>query len=517
MTQKIITVLVLVFVLFSCSGDSESPDGQDNPNDSTDTTVPVISIANLTSILAVTTSIDVTITDASDDVLSRILIDGTEVFRSELKNFSYELDPFDFPNGERTFRVESIDNSGNEAESSTTFELRKLLISSQGLRGDISTADEDIFMAINTLDGELVEYRRIVFPEDGVFFAPDGFERQDFVVTSYEISNGSFITINSYSGVSPDSEILTTEEAIPLFNFSPSESLAGSFSVTVTDVPNNSFLQNLFANGHLYLGSPSGSSIDIFFDSAMEDAIDDAVIFRRGFISPLDISDYRYIALDALENQTVSFNDFLLPDDTFDLELPLDISDLRISINGYKSEADYNSFIFDRIYESNLIASTTTDPMVRIPLINVYPEISQELFFRLDATTTAVASHRGFSRYESPILNVQRSGDEITINGDHDNSTFRFSNGAPNSFLLWDYYHDNAQILRLPFDTFEIPEEILAFFGDLIIPTNSSEGLSLNITIGEETNDYDNSLFYLNFVNNNNVLGNTTILINELN
>ncbi|MEO0901091.1 MAG: hypothetical protein AAFY00_03415, partial [Bacteroidota bacterium] len=168
MLKNLFALTLISLFFLSCSSDSSSsddvipPDGGNPPISEEDTTAPVVSISDILDVVEVLTPIQFSITDSSNNVTTQIFIDDTEVFSSQEKQFTFELDPYDFPSGAKTMRVVSEDSSENETTETVSFELKRLLFRLPDAQGRISNSFQDYFMALNSQDGDLLASAKLV-------------------------------------------------------------------------------------------------------------------------------------------------------------------------------------------------------------------------------------------------------------------------------------------------------------------------------------------------------------------
>ncbi len=520
---KFALLCLMGFVLYACSSDSNEmnipnpPMDAEDPNDNMpDNEAPVISISNLADAIEAITTIDVSVSDASDQVLSRVFVDDMEVFESNSKNFSFDLDPFDFLNGERTLRVVSSDANDNLAEESLTFVLRKLLFTSLGSQGEVSSAEIEIFLAVNSLEGTLIDYRKIESLDDGTFYAPDGFARQDFVITEYRrnISSSSLL-IGSYADVAPGVNILTLEEAAPIYNFTTSALIEGSFELDILDIPAGLSLSNFRGAGNFYFTQAPFNSFDplSFFYDLDPARIHEAVIFSfEGFgNTSFDLANYRYTTINSLENQTLNFNDFLPADDFTELELPPNVSNVRVVINGYRDENNYTTDLRNQLFETQL-DDTSSVSTVTIPLLNEYPIVNQNINLSTADGTRYLIQQRGLLPLQIPNVSIERADNSVLISGNYNHSRIRLIFGI-NS---WSYFQKSAEEISIPFSTFEIPEEVSVNIENSDFATNPANSLEINVNVTENPANLDEALFFPGFILFN-AFGDNTRIIKTLN
>ncbi|MEL6916303.1 MAG: hypothetical protein AAFO99_01100 [Bacteroidota bacterium] len=524
MKKKSFIVLLLSIVVFGCSSDSgeQTPTDDNDPpvQGETDTTAPVISLSGLEDTLEVLTTLNFSVTDASENVTTTVSIDDEDVFSSMEKQFSYELDPFDFTTGEKTLMVTSTDDSGNMGSESQRFELKKLLF----LSSDIISNDAiDFFIAINEEEtGKLIAYRKMESVEDGRFYAPDDFERQEIVATKYILGKNGFTfdLAESYADLQPGIRILTQEQASSMFNLSGIVN-EGNFQLNITDTNLTPFNFSSFD----YIASSSVLSNTTSYDFRYDiENTDNIFIYSIPFNST-NLEEYRYFIIEDFSDQTISFNNFktVSKNNIETINLPPGTVNFNFELRGYLDIERYESDNFHQLFKlsgSLDIFANTID----VPVIDNYGVLSQRLFVGLEDGRGILSTFRGLSDLVLPNVGIERSGNIINTSGTYDYSELSLDiNGAPipNSpnprFFRWFYSNDNDNAVSIPFENFEIPEEVVSNLntkgfdlGDISSPSN----LVIGLVQHELEVNYQDRIFY-NLTRNEK--GNRTSVFFDLN
>lgn len=512
LTMKYKSLLIIFLMLvFGCSSDSEEPNNpQPNPNQPTqgepDTTAPTITIGGLESEIEVLTTLTVSITDASNTVNTVILVNDTEVFSTMDKTISYELDPFDFPSGETTITVQSTDDSDNLETESESFELKKLLFRSTDLNGDDPSNDfVDLYLAINSeKTGELIASRKMQTYDDAVFYAPEDFQRQKIVVTKYVMGKGLFININvasSFASLDPGIELLTVDEATNKLGLNRNLGIRdGQFMINITDVPVNT---NFNTNTSFDYGA-NGGPFNFDFSYDIENT-ENVFIYSDPFNQ--NINDYRYLILDEFVDQTVSYDNFnaLTTEEIQTNLLPSDTESFFFQLRGYIDNNKYETDSYRSLYDYSANTNTSGNTF-NFPLINTFGVLQQRLTVTLNDGREVYSTFKGLSELQIPDLSIDRAGDLITINGTYDTHTLiqdiegPIPSGFSDPILFRRFYiDDNSNTVSIPFDTLEIPEEVILDLtekGFSISNTNVSGELSIALTKREQEVQYQDRIFY---------------------
>ncbi|MEM9362469.1 MAG: hypothetical protein AAGA43_07540 [Bacteroidota bacterium] len=504
-------LLLVLAVVFACSSDADQPEPSPTPNPPTqgeeDTTAPTVSITGLQDLIEVLTTLEVTVTDASNNVNTAILVNGEEVFTTTLKSFSYELDPFDFPTGETTITVQSTDDSDNQGTESGTFELKKLLFRSTDLAGDDPSNDfVDLYIAINSEEtGELIASRLMQSFEDATFYAPEDFTREKIVATKYVLGKGTFFTLNvasTFASLEPGINVMTVEEAISTLGLNREPSIRdGQFDLSITDRPVNT---NFRVNTSIDYGVNGGpSDFDFSYDIQNTENI-----FIHTSTVDRSINDYRYLILNNFEDQTISFNSFnsLASDKIQTNSLPNGTERYRFELRGFvgneEFETDSYRLLYDFFENSGLGANATFS----FPLIDDFEIFQQRLTVNLNDGREIFGSFRGLKEFEIPNLSISAIDDIVTVNGDYDSHTLiqDITGPIPQGFsepilFVRRYVDDNSTTITIPFDALEIPTKIienLTTKGFSINATNNAGDLSIAFTKREREINYQDLIFY---------------------
>lgn len=193
----------------SCSKDTPVTSTAKNGN-SID--APEIQVKGIVDSIEVLTDLEVEITSVDSGVISTVFLDGEIIVTSDKKQFTIRIDPFDYTAGTLEIRISSQTEVSRKSEVTFDIEIKKFLLYIPNPLGYKDFAN-DSFIAINTLDGKLVDYKKVQSWDGIYFYAPDGFDRQDLIVTEYflnKFDNRTYII--SYSDIAIGSALLTLRE-----------------------------------------------------------------------------------------------------------------------------------------------------------------------------------------------------------------------------------------------------------------------------------------------------------------
>ncbi|MEM8846549.1 MAG: hypothetical protein AAGD17_05540 [Bacteroidota bacterium] len=502
-----LTISILLVLGCSSSDDQTDPDIPE-----VDTTAPTISINGLSDTLETLSTITISISDVSETVSSSITLNGNEILSSTEKQFSLEIDPFDFPNGNTTLVVTSTDANNNEGMESVSFELRRLLFR---IAAPFFPANNQVYFSANALDGSLLGTTQVTTPRDIVnVYAEEEIPRQQLVVTSYVLQpDFAFQTLNSIANIESGTDLVVLQEAAGIANintFMPG--MPGpNLNITINDIPDEDLALSVYAAGVDYFGNnPSASMINpMDYSSALtlrrEEEVLSPFIYTSSIFNLngiiIDLDDYRYTFLDELTDKTLSFSDFMSPTETQTIAIPSITNAYSLSLFGFENQNQYDNGLFRTIYDtrSTFSSSSQTFSGITLPIIDAFDIVSTSIFLGFDDERTMNIATRGLKDITIPNWTAVPENNEIVTSGDYNIYGIELSaNGIDNTTLFWSYTGSSQERISLPFETFELPAAVAETtriqnidFGSL--HTNS------NITIGligfEQDATYEEMIF----------------------
>ena len=503
--MKNILILFVVLFIFGCDSDDSSPAtiGPVNPNQE-DTQPPSISIPRGSDIIEVLTDLNFSVSDASDMIETVLTLDGTQVLETTDTAFSFQIDPFDFDDGEKTLVITAEDEAGNQAEAQLVFTTQKLLFSASDFRGQLSTAEKRIFIALNTLTGETITHRELTSATDGIFYAEDGFARQNIIATVFEIST-SRPQIFSYTDVPAGTIVPSFAGASAQFNTPPNN--FGEFSFTVTDDAMAGGFDgfNLTLQSHTYRnfgGSGDNNMFTLNCGYGLDIPAEDIFIY---FKNPFDNApdDYRYLLLESndFSDKTANLSEFSQDWDRSSVELPSGIIGYSFFLRGFTDEAAYTSNEYDEYYRVFYSTDVPATP-IEFPEIDLFPIVQQRLTLQVDATTEVRASVRGTGTFTLPGWTITRTDDMISTDADYD--SFTFLNSIQEDMMLprlfWYVYGDATEMTTIPYESITVPEAITTVLDgegyDVSLFTNDSDALFFILNDNEMEAPYLERIFY---------------------
>lgn len=486
MLKSFIFFLIPFIFLTSCNK-SEENSVPVIPEEENDFTKPSIKVTNdLEGVIEEVTQITFVITDNSENVTTTVRIDDTQVFSTKDKEFSIEIDPFDFLNGEHVLNIESLDEANNKGELTESIQLQKLLFVYPDIQilSFLQSETLEYYLLINILDGNLIEYRKIESVVENRFYAPDGFEKQNFTVTLFgmpkneSVLNGYAV---SYSDLSPGSVSLSSgqleERSIPNIEKDV------EFDLSLTDIQE---IINIELFGREYQSGPFYFESDTYSFSVSLSSNTEGPLLMYYSENKNDLDDYRYYFLNQYSDTKVSFNDFNSVATTADLSSLSNINNFGFGLRGYKSEVAYENNEFNEVY-SNSFEGFELD-VFQVPQFDVYEIYTQSFSADLNENTKFLSITKGLGPVSVPDWNASLSGNKVLTNGDYDvfqmNANFRLPTTAGTFVFDWYYYEPNNPEFNVPFTNFEIPFEIQEKFDNIglnVKDINSAENLRFSM------------------------------------
>ena len=510
--EKRFLLIALLFLVFGCGSEENEPTDDLPPGngmEEMDTAPPVVSISGIDGDIEVLTSINVSIEDASPTVSTDIRINGEDFFSSNQKEFSFEINPFDFPNGETLLSIVSTDGEGNEREFTRSFNLRKLLVR---IAASINANPGEAYFSVNSLDGNLLAFAEVNESIENVeLYADDDFTPQQIVVTSYILRPNSSrkASLSSIAQIEPGTDLTVFQEAggVPTEGTFEGNTLTSSFNVQLTDIPTTQFRNSLFAIGNNFFTNsrsdfegPDTTTLNIGFN----DETDDVFIYTSDIWAPVSngpvaVSDYRYLLLDNLTDQTLSFSELNSPSSIQEIMVPEGINTISSRLFGFLDQEAFDANNFTFLFDtSSLNDNGADDSIIEIPVIDEYGIIRQEHTMGMDNGNTYKASLLGLQNVPNvPNWNAARNGNTVSVSGDFDIFTIGFlSAGASN--LDWEYTMPNEASSVLPFDDFQFPDEFITFANEQgvnLSAFNSTSFFSVTFIGSSEDIEYEDVLF----------------------
>ncbi|TAI49408.1 hypothetical protein [Flagellimonas allohymeniacidonis] len=502
----------LFFAFLSCDSSSEDPTDEgpvqttDDDISQPDETAPTISISSVPDVIEVLTEFNLQITDESDQVTTTFSLDGTEIFQSTQKNFTFELDPYDFDSGAKTLEVKSTDDSGNEGSTTVSFELRKLLVVyPDPLRESASIRENtEVYFAINNLEGGLVDFKKIEDDEDVIFFAPDGFDRQDVIITRFMLTNFTnpsdrIVDVNSYSGIKPGTHLLTEEEEREMFN-QPVERDQSANLIIDTDRIARVNSYHGFLSGGIF---PNTSNYTLSFASGL-----DTPFFVK-LDSPLGISsliDYAYLFIDGFTKTDFTIDDFGPPAELASLAIPEGDS-FNLLLLGYFDESDYESHKFHIIH---FVSGGTPGTSIEIPLLSELNVYAKQLTLIRPGGKTIFTKQKGADvPFSIPNIDITKSGETLNIQGEYDyiDHYLQTFTAASDVTFAWSFIERPIPSMTIPFlNNFEFPEAVQSVLNansvDINPLTVDPVFYRSSVHSFEPSIDYENVILTSSFANN---------------
>ena len=473
--MKPICAFLLIVVFFACSSDNNDENNPPQSMPDVDIVPPAVTFTGLEANLEVSTTINVSIQDASDDINTTISVNNDEIFSSSAKSFSFELNPFDYPTGENTLSVLSVDGDDNRREFSQTFEVEKLL--ARIAAPEIADTQE-VYFSANTLTGDLVAFAKATSRVETIsLYAEDGFLPQEIVITSYILEPAAELKVRLFSlaNIQPGTDLIAFQEINGVeTETNPGQSpLTESFDLDVTDVPSEALASSFHAIGNDYFNSAinatdQGGTFDTALIVGKLSNTNDVVVYTSNLREVEDlaaISDYRYLPLgsDELVNAAVPYTSFKQAISVEQTTIPANTTSYFHTLYGFLDQQAFENREYSFLFDSSPSNTGNTFSFFETPVIEEYDIVRNEINMTFDNGNSLLASTIGIqNNIEVPNWDASLNGDMVTMSGDFDTYTLRVFASPVNSYT-WEYTATRQENLVLPFDAFEFPQEFMDY------------------------------------------------------
>ena len=481
MFKKPFTIFFSSLLILGCdSEESNSTSLTDDVSTGIDNTPPIPTITGLEVDIEVATTINISIQESSEIKEISVLINQDEILNTKEKTFSFELNPFDYPNGENTLSIVAEDSHGNKSKKSQTFEVNKLLAS---IAAPSSIGDYRVFITANKMTGELITITEVFRDFEIVdLYADDDFTEEPVILTTYIMFNENnylLSSIKSIANIQPGTDLVKLQDnaRFRTENTFHSSQNYDYFSVNVQDIESERIASSIDGGNIIGLSDFLEISIsnvtetDTGFVSTLQGRTSSNSNFEEVFLhttnTTLDLSferikmnDYKFFMLEQPFEQNVSFSQFRSPDKIGSIQLPINPERLFIWVDGFKDESAFHNQSFSSLYTA--VLDDIENATVKIPLIDDFGLIISNISFPLNGYGRMSASFVGEKNIEVPNWSAQRNQETIILNGDFDIFSLRTSKNLPNAdrIVQWEFFHKKQDEIRLNIASFEFPDII---------------------------------------------------------
>lgn len=456
--------ILLCITLSGCSkGSSEDMEKDDSID--METEGPEINILNKPGVVEVVTDIDISITDETNTA-TRVLINGTEVIKSSEKEFKFTVDPFDYSIGNALVKIISINDLDQENVHDFTIEIKRLLFSDKSFYYKKNNTQGQRFISLHSSAGELIELRKIDEPQDGNFYAPEDFNKQNLIVTRYEIPGqiANLSSVQSYMDVAIGTVVTLDQTPIDP-EFLPKTGQLNFKADDMDDLVATNYNSSLFKDN-----TDNSTSYQLIYSREFNEKF--FISTSPEIIDPLE--NYKYFFISDISKSAYSQADLKSPIQISTVDLPVD-SDFRLNLYGFEDEQAFRDQRFHEIYVSRSSSSAKAE----VPVIEEFDVYQARLAYSYDRTDVLI-NQKGI---ESPIVPIAvdmiQSGRNIEFIDNYDYLGFRLTNVSQPNSVIWSFISKYKSEMEVPFYDFEIPQEIA-----LILAANSLS-LDINTSAGE--------------------------------
>jgi hypothetical protein len=481
MKQKIFSFIFLLMSMVGCEKETDT-----NGIDKIDQSPPIINIADIGDSLEEFTTITINIGDDSPSVTTKVSINKSQVLETTQKQFTFEIDPFSLPSGTTTLVIRTEDGNNNQSEISRTFELSKLLIKIAENQPRINSDSQEVFYAVNTMEGALLGYSEVVNRGETVkIYAPDNFDFQPIILTSYLLSSsiGPALTATSFSNIVPGTNFHPFQENVGqrtennAFEIDSGLGNNAFFDFSITGIPFEPDELAFVGFGSRYginngsTVTPNGASFDFSLNFGYRSEFAKEVVITNGIFENLnELVEFEYFQILELENQSISYLDLKKPDNFISVQIPETISSgSTIRLDGIRENSDsqYDDFYF--LLNSTFDLNGTPGNVVSnisIPEINGFDGLRFTAQLNLaDRGKELISSTIGIEDIAIPAWDATLIGNEVNTTGGFDLISIETESNS-NNFVLeesfkWTYFTHNQNEIQVPFSLIEIPEAVL--------------------------------------------------------
>ena len=213
-----------------------------------------------------------------------------------------------------------------------------------------------------------------------------------------------------------------------------------------------------------------------------------------------NLQDYRFLFIDDFVDSTISFLDFDVPSNSTSIQSPQSITDFGLTLFGYRNQDDYDKRKYTEIFTK---PSSSTSTNIEVPILEEFEIYEKQYGTKLSEKKSYLSRTKGFGEITIPDWDAQLEGNLIITSGNYDHlfvgTTFK-GDIVENTVnrITWSYSEKNNPEVILPFENFEIPQEIKAMLESLgIDPNNPSqlEMLSVILEDFEKDNAFEDGIF----------------------
>lgn len=494
--KKIFGIFIIMFFCFGCE------EGEDSAKtlEEIDTTAPIISVSEIGETIEVLTSIDISVSDNTEKVNTAISINGNSVFTTSQNQFSYDIDPFEFPNGATNLVITAIDEEGNQTSKSFQFSLSKLLY-----KHDYGISNElfDYYLAINKMEsGELITSRKIINNVDLVFYADDDFEKENLVITEYWLGkNSSSHAGNSQAGLKPGTVRLTSDERNNIVGLAHDGVFIKDeeFTLIIEEQPDYHYAT--VAAFDYSSNILNENTYKILYNSEIST---DVFLYYQGNSHINLLEDYRYFYNNDFSNQTINFNNLnsLTEEMIVSFSLPDETVNYSFNLFGYSNLNSYQENYLRLLY-GDAGNTSTLGFIINYPYLNEYEILKKTVKFELDDGRIVILERKNNLNVEIPNWVIHQTDNVVSVNELYDHLTFWLKlenvNDGNSDFFTRSYITSNNYEAIIPFEDIEMPIDVVEFLdnkGFNVSSDQKSGVLSLELTNYENNLNYKDNIKY---------------------
>lgn len=388
-----LTFVFVVLLMFSCDSSSDSEEDpvlqtDDDEVVNVDESNPIINVEGLGDVVESKRTITVSLQDESS-VLTKIEVNGEEVFESSQKNFEFVLNPYTIPIGENIIRILAEDDFENSTELIFLVDIRHLLMEFNLGAHEVAN-NTVVWTFFNDLEGNLIESFKPQVGSNKIYTSKILVNTEFYYTISKLSSLGTIIVEKTLTNTTFRTTLgETRNQASEPTSFSLNETI----DLQIVTIEPTTDLQKYDAIGSKYSTIGSGS------DGNIEDLLikysDPTPFYVRTSLSGGGIQfngkkeNYRYFRISPgffPGNMSISEFDFRrMNDESVPIDIPPhDLGSLSFFRYGFENDNDLLNDVYHRIYDVSESSDNNITDYVDLPRLDGLEHYSNTIRYMYD-------------------------------------------------------------------------------------------------------------------------------------
>lgn len=442
---------------------------------------PEIKLSKNLDFIEKITDFNITIS-SNNPTQTSLFIDDIKLITSYEKTFDFSIDPFDFAVGNHKLKIISTDSQDAESIYEQKIDVKRLLFRDETFSSKENPLGGTRYISIHSNSGTLIDIKKIEGANDGVFYAGDGFQKQELIVTRYEFPTlfDGFYGIYSYLNVVPGTTISANQNTTNPYFFPKTESL--NF--------NSEIMPELTANNYnSVITGNDNSSYNLLYSLNQKKNF----LITTSPESLNNLDDFKYIIIDDLNKTEYNNSDFKVPNSIEEIQIP-DSNSYRLNLYGFIDEDDFMNKKFHEVFVSRNLNTNN----IKIPLIEEFEIYQARLAYSTNNAEVYVHQDITDKKIDSPNIDIVQNGNTIFLVGDYDYLSLNLTLVTPDNTnsVSWGIISSKKDSLNIVQKYLEIPE--------IISQTLLAKGIDLNFNENSNQSKFLSCSLYKNFEYNYN-------------